>query len=188
MYRIQDEEFEFDSGGIAGRLDEQRGLLWAIDVYAKRKETKAFGWVQPQLSFTQLPHPPGADYSLKQLHFPEARAYDEVAGIWIGDFYIFDGHFFRSGVRLERTSPSQFHIHWKGEVNITPEAFPGEAFVPFEIALEIPFHGILCESTDEKTSRRLLERVCDVSSLTWIERGNEFFDCAFLSTGGRPER
>jgi hypothetical protein len=188
MYRIGNEEFELDAGGAVGQLDEQRGLLWAIDAYARRKETEEFGRVRPKLSITQLPHPTEADRHLNRLHFPNARAYDEATGIWTGDFYISGGHFFRSGILLERTSPSQFHLHWKGEVNIIAEAFPGEAFVPFEITLEIPFHGILCESTDQKTSQRLLNPICDVSSLTWIEKENEFFDCAFLSTRQRPGR
>ncbi len=33
MYKIRDDEFELDSNGIVGILDDEDGFFWAIDVY-----------------------------------------------------------------------------------------------------------------------------------------------------------
>ncbi len=183
MYKIQNDEFELDSSGIVGILDDEEELFWAIDVYGKGRFIGEDNFIEPKLSFTRLPHPHGTDRSLNKIHFPIAEAYDKVIDDWIGDFYIYDGHFFRSEISLTRLSISKFNIHWKGEVDISYETLPGgEEFIPFEINLDIPFNGILCAYTNEKESRELLEDICDVSEFYWIGEENDYFDNAFLST------
>jgi hypothetical protein len=182
MYRIGNEQFEISEAGIVGRLLPDEGLVWALDVYAQGRDTDEFTYVEPKLSFTALPHPDSADRELQHLHFPHAVAYDDKTDEWIGDFYIYDGHFFRSELDLRRVSPTRFKIHWKGEVDTSPEQIPAEHFVPFEIEQEIVFPGILCEWTDEKTSRRILEPICETADLFWCGEDNGFFDSPFLST------
>ncbi|MCG8529928.1 MAG: hypothetical protein MI749_04610 [Desulfovibrionales bacterium] len=182
MFKIDGHEYQIETTGVVGILDDEDGLFWAIDIYGKGQFIDEDNYIEPKLSFIKLPHAESTDRSLAQIHFKNAEAYDENIDDWIGDFYIYDAHFFKSEITLTRVSKSNFHISWKGEVDISYETSTNPQFIPFEIDLEIPFYGILCRYTDENDSKELLQDICDVSEFVWIEDGNEYFDCAFFST------
>jgi hypothetical protein len=188
MFKIEDVEFEIEESGIVGLIDDwDEALFWAVDVNAKSHEYKDLGYYSPKISFTKLPHVKKSNKKLDKLIWESAEAYDTEEDDWIGDLYLFDGHFFRSRLELVRNSFDSFNVEWIGEVDISYETSEKRDFIPFHIKAIVPFHGFLSDYDNERETKSILKKFCDLKGYTWFNKeDNPFFSRSMYSTRPRP--
>lgn len=186
MFKIEDVEFEIEVSGIVGKVDDMDdSLFWAIDINAKSTKYKDLGLYAPMISFIKLPHAEESKKELDRLVWESAEAYDTVEDDWIGDLYLFDGHFFKSRLELIRNSFDSFKVEWTGEVDLSLQTSETRHFVPFEVNAIVPFHGFLSDYDNEEETKSILDEFCDLEGYTWLNKDNHFFSKAMYST--RPE-
>ncbi|GAB1269779.1 hypothetical protein NBRC116493_30320 [Aurantivibrio infirmus] len=187
MYEVDGEKYEIEVAGLVGILDEDYGIRWAMDLYAKKKQTtKDFGgaYFQPKLSFTNLINADEYDRGLKYLHWHKAESYDRDIDDWIGDFYIFDAHHFNASIKLQRKQADSFLLKMEGQVNLVWENVEEVNYKNFTIEVLVPFYGFKCPDHDREEAKSELEKHFDMDDFFWLEEDNKYFSDQMFSTVG----
>lgn len=168
MYKINNSNFEIDNATVAAVVTNDRKFKWAIDLYAIESEFEKEK-VAPKFSFIDLEEADEFKFN-ESFNWKSASAYDKIEERWIGDFYIFDAHYFECEVNMIRLSEIEFMLTVKGKVNLNPQTYPTTWFVPFEIKQKANFNGVISELEDEKESRIIASKFIATDNLIWKDK------------------
>lgn len=111
MCWVFDEGSGIDDGAVVAVVGKDEGeFYWAIDLYAKRKETREWGTIQPRRSFEELYHLAETHNGVKELARKRTVAYDYREINQVSDFFVVDGHYFESPIECRRMPHERFRI------------------------------------------------------------------------------
>lgn len=169
IYKIDKTNFEFETLGIIGIINEEQEFCWAMDLYAKPNKDDEGNTIAPKFSFTQLEQ--ATDYKYNEsFRWKEMPAYSEKLDDWIASFYIYDNHFFTADVEVIRKDRENYEVSIEGKVNLNWETAPTTDYRPFKIQTTVPFNGIICEIEDEKKAFEITKNYIDTEGLEWLPR------------------
>lgn len=168
IYTIDSVEFEFETIGIIGVINENEEFCWAMDLYAKPNNFQD-NQVAPKFSFTQLEETKDFVFN-NSFKWKEVSAYNDIIDDWIASFYIYDSHFFKADVEISIEDKKNFFVSIKGKVNLNWETAPTTDFRTFEIRKIIPFNGIICELEDKKKAFEIAQKFINTEGLKWLPK------------------
>ena len=167
IYRISKTDFIFETVGIIGIINKNGEFCWAMDLYAQENEFEGVE-VSPKFSFTELEETRNFIKN-KEYIWENTSAYSKEKDDWIGSFYIFDAHFFKSKIQLIKKNNESFDVIIKGKVNLNWETAKNTDSKNFHIENNIPFNGILCEIEDKEECLKIAGKFINIEGMKWID-------------------